>query len=70
MEGNEPTAPASSSGQPRAMDKSAFEPMNFLVCIREARRDVIMYIDSMDPQPCTRCGNIHLTLNQFFYYHN
>lgn len=72
MEENEPTAPASSSGQPRAMDKSAFELMNFLLYMRsgEEKRGIIMYIDTADPQPCPKCGEIHLTLTQFYYHYN
>lgn len=70
MEGNEPTAPASSDNRPRAMAKSALTLLSFYLYMKskEENRGIIMY--TAEPEPCEKCGEVHLTLREFYYHYN
>lgn len=72
MEGIEPTAPESSGGHPRVMDKSAYELINFLLYLKskDENRSTLMYAETANPRPCRKCGEIHVTLIEFYYHYN
>lgn len=67
MEENEPTAQASSSGQPRAMDKSLIKFLLYMKS-KEENRGIIMYIAGVEA--CSRCGEDHLMISEFHYHYN
>lgn len=70
MEGNEPTAQASSDSQPRATDKSAYELIKFLLYMKshEEGRGIIMYTAGVEY--CKNCGEAHLVIGEFYYHYN
>lgn len=70
MEGNEPTARANTNNQPREMDKSAFEPIRFLLYMKsqEESRGIVMYVSG--PEACRKCGEEHLSVIEFYQHYN
>lgn len=37
---------------------------------KDENRGIIMYTDTANPKPCKKCGQVHLTLTQFYYHYN
>lgn len=70
MEGTEPTAQASSGNQPRAMAKSAFTLIKFLLYMKSSDEGRAIIIYTHGPEPCDKCGEEHLVINQFYYHYN
>jgi hypothetical protein len=72
MEQNEASAPVNSAGQPRVMDKSAYELIHFILYTKahEEQRSIIMYRETQNPVVCEKCGEVHIVLNEFYYHYN
>jgi hypothetical protein len=72
MDDSEDTAPENFSSRPSEMAKETFELINFISYVKcpEEQRAIIMYTETEEPKLCPHCGNIHLTLNEFYYHYN
>lgn len=70
MEESDQSEPENFAGLPHEMDKSVFELLRFTHQeeSEEEERSILMFCDNV--KPCSKCGNQHIELFQFFYHYN